>query len=143
MERATRYGSCVPATTIGIAPILIRDQWATHPPFTRKRTTIGFPTPLARPRLDRVMVEVIAWVRNTDDHSRPGRASSKSAYAAEGGSKVRAFEQTRNPSPSPFNLTKDGGLRLRLSAPTKWQIVLDLGPDFCYRTRTLLAEGRT
>ena len=32
MERATRYGSCVPVMTIGIAPILIRDQWATHPP---------------------------------------------------------------------------------------------------------------
>src|SRR5438876_12095400 len=33
MERATRYGSYIPVTTIGIAPILIRDQWATHPPI--------------------------------------------------------------------------------------------------------------
>src|SRR5260370_41541925 len=33
MERATRYGLCVPVTTIGIAPILIRDQRATHPPI--------------------------------------------------------------------------------------------------------------
>src|SRR5439155_23339776 len=33
MERTTRYGSYIPVTTIGIAPILIRDQWATHPPI--------------------------------------------------------------------------------------------------------------
>ena len=31
MERATRYGSCVPVTTIRIPPIWTRDQWATHP----------------------------------------------------------------------------------------------------------------
>src|SRR3977135_939657 len=32
MDRATRYGSCVPVTTIGIAPIRTRDQRATNPP---------------------------------------------------------------------------------------------------------------
>ena len=31
MERATRYGSCFPVTTIRIPPIWTRDQWATHP----------------------------------------------------------------------------------------------------------------
>jgi hypothetical protein len=33
MDRATRYGSCVPVTTIGIAPTRTRDQRATNPPF--------------------------------------------------------------------------------------------------------------
>jgi hypothetical protein len=32
IERATRYGSYVPVTTIGIAPIRTRDQRATTPP---------------------------------------------------------------------------------------------------------------
>jgi hypothetical protein len=32
MDRATRYGSYVPVTTIGIAPIRTRDQRATNPP---------------------------------------------------------------------------------------------------------------
>src|SRR5882762_10516435 len=32
MDRATRNGSYVPVTTIGIAPILGRDQRATNPP---------------------------------------------------------------------------------------------------------------
>src|SRR6267154_5531609 len=31
-DRATRYGSCVPVTTIGTAPIRTRDQRATNPP---------------------------------------------------------------------------------------------------------------
>src|SRR5258707_14891390 len=33
MERATRYGLCVPVTTIGTAPILTKTQRATHPPI--------------------------------------------------------------------------------------------------------------
>jgi len=32
IERATRYGSYVPVTTIGIAPILTRAYRATNPP---------------------------------------------------------------------------------------------------------------
>src|SRR5882757_6399368 len=32
MDRATRYGSCVPVTTIGTAPIRTRDQRATNRP---------------------------------------------------------------------------------------------------------------
>src|SRR5882757_10590442 len=32
MDSATRYGSCVPVTTIGTAPIRTRDQRATNPP---------------------------------------------------------------------------------------------------------------
>jgi hypothetical protein len=33
MDRATRYGSCIPVTTIGIAPIRTRDQRATGDEF--------------------------------------------------------------------------------------------------------------
>jgi hypothetical protein len=33
MDRTTRYGSCVPVTTIGIAPIFEpKASWGTHPP---------------------------------------------------------------------------------------------------------------
>ena len=57
MERTTRYGSYIPVTTIGIAPILIRDQWATHPPVYCKRTTIGSPELCAPPRMTAIKMQ--------------------------------------------------------------------------------------
>jgi hypothetical protein len=42
MDRATRYGSCVPVTTIGIAPIRTRDQRATNPPTQLRMQPVTF-----------------------------------------------------------------------------------------------------
>src|SRR3954447_13399888 len=54
MERATRYGLCVPVTIIGIAPILIRDQRATHPPiYLQAYHNRISRRPSARPRTNR------------------------------------------------------------------------------------------
>src|SRR4030081_858610 len=47
MERATRYGSCVPVTTIGIAPIFGPETGRRQ--FTCKYTSIRSPEPSARP----------------------------------------------------------------------------------------------
>src|SRR5207245_3683036 len=54
MERATRYGLCVPVTTIGIAPILIRGPTgdaSTNLPASVPQSDL--PEPSARPRTNR------------------------------------------------------------------------------------------